>query len=112
MVKIGRDFGISGRLFLHIQSFFTNRFARLKIDKCFGDCIESIIGTTAGTRLGPLLFIMYLHDVPRSITPKYADDLVVVGIGEDMQCVVGKLQRAADQLAEWSKDADMVPRPK
>jgi len=70
LVKIGRDFGISGRLFLHIQSFLTNRFARLKIDNCFGDWIESIIGTTGGTRLGPLLFIMYLHYVPRSISSK------------------------------------------
>jgi len=33
---------------------------------------------------------------------------VAIAVAEDMQCVVGKLQSAADQLAEWSKDADMV----
>jgi len=57
---------------------------------------------------------MYLHDVPRSISPKYADDLVAVAVGEDMQCgLVGKLQLAADQLAEWMQTWFLMPpRPK
>jgi len=64
--KIGKDFGITGRLFLHIQSFLSERCARLKIDKSFGDWFDSNEGTSAGTRLGPLLFIMYIHDVPNA----------------------------------------------
>jgi len=29
LVKVGRDFGISGKLFLHIRSFLSDRFARV-----------------------------------------------------------------------------------
>jgi len=32
-IEIGKDFGMSGWLFLHIQSFLSDRCARLKIDK-------------------------------------------------------------------------------
>ena len=57
MYKIGKHFGISGKLFLHIQSFLTDRYARLKITNTEGDWIQSLFGTSAGTLLGPLLFI-------------------------------------------------------
>jgi len=30
LLKIGRDFGITGRLYLHIASFLKSRFARIK----------------------------------------------------------------------------------
>ena len=59
--EIGKDFGMSGRLFLHIQSFLSDRCARLKIDKIYNeDWIDSNDGTSAGTRLAPLLFLMYM----------------------------------------------------
>jgi len=57
--KIRNDFGISGRLLSHIESFLSNRLARLKLDDNMGDWIESTFGTSAGTRLGPLLFIIH-----------------------------------------------------
>jgi len=106
--KIGKDFGITGRLFLHIQSFLSDRCARLKIDKIFGDWIDSNDGTSAGTRLGPLLFIMYIHDVPKCIVPKFADDLVSVVIEKDVDLVKEHLQYAVKQLVDWSRENDMV----
>ena len=44
----------------------------------FGECIESAFGTSAGTNLGLLLFLMYLHDIPQMIFLKFADDLVLL----------------------------------
>jgi len=70
LLKPVRDFGVRGRLFLHIRSFLTGRFARMKINGECEDWMESIFGTSAGTRLGPLLFIVYVHDVPKSIFSK------------------------------------------
>ena len=58
--------------------------------------------------MGPLLFIMYLHDVPKHISPKFADDLVAVAVSNDIDDVVDKLQSAADQLVNWAKDEDMI----
>ena len=73
--KISRDFGISGRLFLHIASCLRDRLARIKMDVDVGDWLQSNYGTSAGTSLGPLLFVIHIHDVPKSIMPKFADDL-------------------------------------
>jgi len=86
----------------------SDRCARLKIDMLFGDWIESNDGTSAGTRLGPLLFIMYIHDVPKYIVPKFADDLVSVAVEKDLELVKEKLKYAVKRLIDWSRENDMV----
>jgi len=101
-------FKVAGKLFLHIQSFLSNRLARLKINSSFGDWIQSDVGTSAGTQLGPLLFIIYIHDVPKCIRPKYADDLVAVATGEDIDVVERKLQNATDELMTWAENEEMA----
>jgi len=69
LYKIANDFGITGKLFLHIQSFLNDRSARIKMCGITGDWIDSVFGTSAGTSLGPLLFIVHIHDIPKCIFP-------------------------------------------
>ena len=73
--KIHNDLGITGHLYDHILSFRSGRTARIKIGDLIGDWLDSELGTSAGTCLGPLLFIMHLHDISKCIRPKFADDL-------------------------------------
>ena len=101
--KIRKHFNISGRLFSHISSFLSDRVARLKLDDSMGDWIESIFSPSAGTRLGPLLFIMHIHDVPRCIKPKYADDLVALSVDKDIISIQENLQDATDHLIQWTQ---------
>ena len=107
LYKLGNDFGISGRLFLHIHSFLSGRFARIKIDNTLGEWIESEVGTSAGTALGPLLFIVDVHDVPHCISPKFADDMVTVAADDDITYVEQKLQQATNDLMNWSQNEEM-----
>ena len=76
LIKLAKDFGITGRLFQNIASFLCDRLARIKYDDSIGDWLLSLSGTSAGTSLGPLLFIVQIYDVPKCIKPKFADDLV------------------------------------
>jgi len=72
--KVRKDFNIRGLLLLHITSFLSGTRARIKIGELTGDWLKSEFGTSARMRLGPLLFIMHLHDVPGCVKPKFADD--------------------------------------
>ena len=107
LYKLGKDFGISGNLFLHIQSFLADRYARLKMSNGFGDWILSEFGTSAGTLLGPLLFIANVHDVPQCILPKFADDLVAFSVSSNYNSIKKDLQLATDKLSEWAKTEGM-----
>jgi len=79
--KVRKDFNVVGLLFLHITSFLSGRRARIKIGELIGDRLESELGTSAGTWLGSLLFILHLHDVHCCIKPKFAEDLIAVSVG-------------------------------
>ena len=106
--KLGKDFDLSGNLFLHIHSFLEDRYATLRINDTFGQWIESLTGTSARTLLGPLLFIAHVHDVPSSIKPKFADDLVAVVSGNDMSGITKELQLAIDHLDAWADREGMT----
>jgi len=109
--KIRNDFGITGHLYEHIASFLRDRTVQLKIDNIVGDLSESEYGTSAGTRLGPLLFIMHLHDIPKNIKPKFADDLVAVSTGTDIKSIQADLQDSTNKLLCWSDKEGMKINP-
>ena len=90
--KIHKDFGITGHLYDHLSSFLSERKARLKIGDLIGNWLESEFGTSAGTHLGPMLFIVHLHDIPRCIRPKFADDLVAVSVAHNVSEIESELQ--------------------
>jgi len=73
----------------------------------FGEWIESEVGMSAGTSLGPLLFVVSVHDVPHSIAPKFADDMAAVVVDNDLSNVEKKLQKATDELVAWSQSKGM-----
>jgi len=82
--------------------------ARIRFSGENGSWIESEWGTSAGTKTGPLLFIMYLHDVPKSVFPKSADDTVSVKSGSCCSEIEKSLQHTINELVDWSKDWGMV----
>ena len=108
LYKIAKDFGITGKLFLRVASFLTDRFARVKVNGIYGEWLESLFGTLAGTNLGPLLFIMYLHDTPKKSFPKFSDDLISIAVHSDVQLITEELQYAVDKMIDWPQRCGMV----
>ena len=104
-----KSLGVRGRIFDHIADFLCNRKARIKVSsETTGDWKDSTMGTSAGTVLGPILFIIFAKDIPKEIAPKFADDTVAIAIGEDSQEVQEKLQYAVNKLFDWSKKWGMI----
>ena len=100
--KLFFDFGIDGRLFLHIANFLMDRKARLKIGNLVGAWVDTNVGSSAGTVLGPVLFIIYTHDVPRVIFPKFADDFNGLAIEKTNAAMIRKLQSIVDAVWSWA----------
>ena len=105
--KIASQLGVNGRLLSHLKSFLEGRKARVCVNELVGDWIESNQGTSAGTILGPILFIMFVHDVPDDIKPRYADDLAGVKVTHSVRETREQLQEAVNRLWEWSVKWDM-----
>ena len=106
--KLMNKFSFSGKLIGYLKSFLEDREARIQVNGTKGEWKQSLYGTSAGTVLGAILFIIYLIDVPESIKPKFADDLVGMATGKSVEEVQTKLQKSMDELDRWSRKWSMT----
>ena len=77
------NIGISGTLLEWIKEYLENRTFSVKVESSFSSKIKMTSGVPQGSILGPLLFLIYISDLPKkchteNVTPKlFADDLEV-----------------------------------
>ena len=58
--------------------------------------------------MGPVLFVIFVKDIPRSVSLKFADDAIALAIGDSDKEVEEKLQAAASELSLWCEESGMV----
>jgi len=82
-------FRIGGNVLSCIRSFFSNRLQNVKIGNDLSSYRKVKSGVPQRSAIGPLLFIIYVDDITKSLSPKvsakvYADDLkAYVGMGDE-----------------------------
>lgn len=96
--------GIRGRLLRWIRAFLTGRQQRVIVNGVKSDWAAVTSGVPQGTVLGPLLFLVYVNDLPEnvsSVIKMFADDTKVyrgVSQASDIQA----LQSDLDTLLQWA----------
>ena len=99
-----RCYGVRGKLITWIESFLTARRQQVVLNGQFSDWTEVASGVPQGSVLGPLLFLVYVNDLPDVVhcpLKMFADDTKlyssVATPGE-----VSSLQADLDTLGRWS----------
>lgn len=73
--------GITGNLLTWFSNFLLLRKQCVKVNNCVSTFVDVISGIPQGTVLGPIMFMMYINDVPKcfthSICKLYADDVKI-----------------------------------
>ena len=72
-----REAGVGGLILRVLQNFLSSRTQRVKVDGVFSSSIDVVSGVPQGSVLGPLLFLLYIADLPRLLQNElvgYADD--------------------------------------
>ena len=77
LIRQVESFGIEGLALKWIKEFLTNRRQRVRVNDSTSSWKPVISGIPQGSILGPILFTLYVNDIPaqlQSIISMYADD--------------------------------------
>ena len=70
-------YGISGKLLQWIKNFLYSRKMRVRVRNSFSEWVSVLSGVPQGSVLGPLLFLLFVNDLPdwiRNNIRMFADD--------------------------------------
>ena len=107
------SYGIRSATLRWIQAFHGNRRQKVVVEGEESDSVPVISGVPQGSVLGPILFLVYINDLPDDIVSQvrlFADDTAIYLALED-KSDSDKLQRDLDRLQTWEARWDMEFNP-
>ena len=103
-------FGIGGKLLSLMYSYLNNRKQCVKIEDCSSTLKEVTSGVPQGSILGPLLFLLFVNDLPETMNDTdsfgYADDFKAILLNQT------SLDTATLKIEKWLHENKMQPNIK
>ena len=101
------QYGVVGWSNAWISNYLSNRVQKVKFNGAISESKSISVGVPQGSILGPLLFIIYLNDLPAVIhnckVSCYADDTAIYVSGPNCETVQSDLQEDLNRIAFWLK---------
>ena len=102
-------YGIRGSTHKWITSWLSGRYQKVVLDGQASDPVPVLSGVPQGSVLGPVLFLIFINDLPENIRSSvrlFADDCVLYrNIESPTDCQI--LQDDLNRLAQWEADWQM-----
>jgi len=102
-----RHLGVAGQALAWLRSYLSHRLQCVRFDGVSSDHLPVEAGVPQGSVLGPLLFIIYTHDLPSAVPSasttcnQFADDTALTASAQDSSQVVADLQHAVVSTGSW-----------
>lgn len=105
LIKLER-YGITGPALNLLRSFLSNRKQRISINGANSDPITVKCGVPQGSILGPILFLIFINDLPQCLSSSqcilYADDTTIISSHTKLDNLMSDLQTDLNCLNNWS----------
>ena len=94
-------YGIVGTVLRWVRNFLTGREQKVRLGDERSSTLEVVSGIPQGSILGPILFLIFINDLPENITSSckiFADDTKIYGRSKDSDAI----QKDIDSLQLWT----------
>lgn len=99
------DIGVCNGDLAWFNSFLSSRFLRTACGPELSDSLECNMGVPQGSILGPLLFIVYINNLPSVVdhvqVSLYADDTVLYYFSSSVNDVEARLNADLEKIGDW-----------
>ena len=106
-------YGVRGSTLKWIRAFLTDRVQQVTVEGATSGSVQVLSGVPQGTVLGPLLFLVFINDLPDCVDSRirlFDDDCILYRfIKERHDCEL--LQSDLNNLAAWEKKWGMAFHP-
>ena len=89
------------------RSYLTSSLFSVNLGNEFSSSGKLSCGVPQGSVLGPLLFLMYVNDMPQAVSCEllfYADDTCLICMGKDIKMIEDQLNKDFTSFCEWFID--------
>ena len=106
------QYGVRGIALDWIKSYLENRCLKVTIDNILSNDFSITYGAPQGSVLGPLLYIIFANDMPKSMkftnSIMFADDTTVFITGRNLKFLFQKMNDDLNRLHKWFIDNSLV----
>ena len=109
-----KSMGISGELYNLLESYLSGRFQRVLLNGQSSSWKLVLAGVPQGSILGPLLFLVYINDLPnglKSSAKLFADDTSLFTIIKDRNVSANILNNDLQLISQWAYKWKMLFNP-
>ena len=109
-----RGIGLSDQCIVWLSDFLKERWQKVKVGSCLSSAKEVRSGVPQGSVVGPVLFVIFINDLPDGIKGKitmFADDVKLFRIIRSIHDCQ-ELQSDLDKLYDWSVKWQLHFNPK
>ena len=99
--------GFSNHTIGWFKAYLSNRLFRVNLGNCYSFPSNMTCGVPQGSILGPLLFLIYVNDMPQAVKSNlflYADDSCLIFQGKDVIEIEKQLNGDFTNICEWFVD--------
>lgn len=96
------NYGVRNSSLEWFNSYLTDRKQVVKLGETVSDTLNNKLGVPQGSILGPLIFILYINDIPNCLkycqAKLFADDALVFNISETIEEATNKINHDLDLI--------------
>lgn len=103
--KLKHRYGITGQVYEWLEDYLNGRYQTVRFNNSTSNEEEVRHGVPQGSKLGPLLFILYINELPEVISHckihMFADDTLIHLNGKDVERVINIINNELVLVCDW-----------